>query len=576
MYIESVPNRNSPPAILLREGWREGGKVKKRTIANLSDWPAQKIEALRAVLKGAPAGLGADSFDIIRSRPHGHVAAALGTARRLGLPALLSRQPSRMRDIVLALTVSRIMDPGSKLATARSLGAESGSSSLGTLLDLEHIDEDDIYEAMDWLLPEQQRIEGRLARRHLSNGTLVLYDLTSTYFEGRHCSLAALGHSRDGKRGKLQITVGLLCEPEGRPVAVEVFAGNTGDPSTVGSQIEKLRKRFGLERVVLVGDRGMITEARIREEIAPVAGLDWISALRSPQIQALVEHGSLQLSLFDDKDLGEIRDPRYPGERLIACRNPFLAQERSRKRQELLSATERELDKIVAATVRANRALKGAAKIGQRVGKVINKYKVGKHFEVEITDTSMTYQRKHEQIETEAALDGIYVIRTSVPETVLNAKDTVRSYKSLSRVERAFRTFKTVDLKVRPIFHHLEDRVRSHVFVCMLAYYVEWHMRHDLAPMLFDDHHPDAGEALRTSVVARAQRSPQAMRKVLTKRTDEGFPVHSFRTLLADLATVALSTCRTQVDGAPTFVKITTPTPVQHRAFDLLGVSPNL
>jgi transposase len=575
MYIESVPNRNSPPAILLREGWREGGKVKKRTIANLSDWPAEKIEALRAVLKGAPAGVGADSFDIVRSRPHGHVAATLGTARRLGIPALLSGQPSRMRDIVLALIVSRIMDPGSKLATARSLGAECGSSSLGTLLDLEHIDEDDIYEAMDWLLPRQQRIEGRLARRHLSNGTLVLYDLTSTYFEGRHCPLAALGHSRDGKKGKLQITVGLLCEPEGRPVAVEVFAGNTGDPSTVGSQIEKLRKRFGLERVVLVGDRGMITEARIREEIAPVTGLDWISALRSPQIKALVEQGSLQLSLFDQRDLGEIHDPRYPGERLIACRNPFLAQERSRKRQELLAATERELDKIVAATARAKRTLKGAAKIGQRLGKVINKYKVGKHFEVEITDTSMTYRRKHEQIEAEAALDGIYVIRTSVPETVLSAEDTVRSYKSLSRVERAFRTFKTVDLKVRPIFHHLEDRVRSHVFVCMLAYYVEWHMRDDLAPMLFDDHHPDVGEALRTSVVARAKRSPQATRKALTKRTDEGFPVHSFRTLLADLATVARSTCRTQVAGAPTFVKITTPTPGQHRAFELLGLSPN-
>ncbi|MFQ5507064.1 MAG: IS1634 family transposase [Planctomycetota bacterium] len=574
MYIAVVPNRTSPPAILLREGWREGAKVKKRTIANLSHWPAEKIEALRAVLKGATVGAGPDAFDIVRSRPHGHVVAVLATARRLGIPALLARQPSRMRNIVLALIVSRIIDPGSKLAAARSLGAECGSSSLGTLLDIEQIDEDDIYEAMDWLFPKQQRIEDALARRYLSNGTLVLYDLTSTYFEGRCCPLAALGHNRDGKKGKLQITIGLLCEPEGRPIAVEVFPGNTGDPSTLGSQIEKLRKRFGLERVVLVGDRGMITEARIRKEIAPVAGLAWISALRAPQIQALVEHGSLQLSLFDEKDLGEIHDPRYPGERLIACRNPFLARERSRKREELLAATERELDKIVAATQRPKRALKGAAKIGQRVGKVIGTYKVAKHFEVEITDTSMSYQRKQEQIETEAALDGIYVIRTSVPEEILSADNTVRSYKSLSRIERAFRTMKTVDLKVRPIFHHLEDRVRCHVFLCMLAYYVEWHMRHALAPMLFDEDDPEAAEALRTSIVARAQRSPAAVRKALTKKTADGFPVHSFRTLLADLATVAHSTCRTQVDGAPTFVKITTPTPVQQRAFDLLGVSP--
>lgn len=576
MYIESVPNRNSPPAILLREGWRENGKVKKRTIANLSHWPPQKINALRAVLQGAPAGVGADAFDIIRSRPHGHVAAVLGTARRLGIPALLSRQPSRRRDIALALIVSRIIDPGSKLATARSLGAECGSSSLGTRLGIEPINEDDMYQAMDWLRPKQSRIEAGLARRHLRHGTLVLYDLTSTYFEGRCCPLAARGHSRDGKQGTLQITVGLLCEPEGRPIAVEVFAGNTGDPGTLGRQSAKLRQRFGLARVVLVGDRGMITEARLREEIAPVAGLDWISALRAPQIKALVEQGSLQLSLFDEKDLGEIQHPGYPGERLIACRNPFLAKERSRKREELVSATERELDKIVAATGRPQRALKGAAKIGQRLGKVINKYKVGKHFAVEITDASMSYHRKPEQIAAEAALDGIYVIRTSVPQGALSAEQTVRSYKSLSRVERAFRTMKTVDLKVRPIFHHLEERVRSHVLVCMLAYYVEWHMRHDLAPMLFDDHHPDAGQARRTSVVARAQRSPQAKRKALTKRTNDGFPVHSFRTLLADLATVVLSTCRTRVHGAPTFVKITTPTPVQQRAFDLLGVTPKL
>lgn len=575
MYIETVPNRNSPPAILLREGWREGNKVKKRTIANLSHWPKEKIEALRAVLKGATVG-SADAFDVIRTRPHGHVAAVLGTARALGLPALLSRQPSRMREITLALIVSRIIEPGSKLAIARALSAECGSSSLGVVLDIEQIDEDDIYQAMDWLLPKQSRIEDALARRHLKDGTLVLYDLTSTYFEGRHCPLAALGHNRDGKKGKLQITVGLLCEPEGRPVAVEVFPGNAGDPSTLGSQIEKLRQRFGLERVVLVGDRGMITEARIREEIAPVAGLDWISALRAPQIKALVEQGSLQLSLFDEKDLGEIQDPAYPGERLIACRNPLLAEERSRKREELLLATERELEKIAAATRRPKRPLKGAANIGQRVGRVINKYKVSKHFDVEITETSMTYQRKHEQIQAEAALDGIYVIRTSVPESVLSAENTVRSYKSLSRVERAFRTMKTIDLKIRPIFHHLEDRVRCHVFLCMLAYYVEWHMRERLAPMLFDDEDRSVGESLRDSIVARAQRSPSAIRKARTKRTNDNLPVHSFRSLLADLATLARNTCRAHIEDAPTFVKITTPTPIQQRAFDLLGVSPQL
>jgi len=577
MYVERVPNRNSPPAVLLRESYRKNGKVKKRTIANLSSWPRHRVEQLRAFLKGATVDTpGADAFDVIRSLPHGHVDAVLGTARRLGLPALLARQPSHQRDIVLALILSRIIGPSSKLATSRTLHEDCATSSLGAVLGLDHIDEDDIYEAMDWLLPRQRRIEKALARQHLSNGTLVLYDLTSTYFEGRTCPLAALGHSRDKKKGKLQITIGLLCEPQGRPIAVEVFPGNTGDPSTLASQIDKVRKRFGLERVVLVGDRGMITEARIRQELEPVAGLDWISALRGPQIRALVEAGSLQLSLFDQKDLGEIRDPRYPGERLIACRNPFLAAERRRKRDELLAATERNLDKIVSATRRPRRPLKGAAKIGQRVGRVINRYKMAKHFEIQITDTSLIYRRKHKQIEAEAALDGIYVIRTSVSEQTLGAEDTVRSYKSLSRVERAFRTMKTVDLKVRPIFHHLEDRVRCHVFLCMLAYYVEWHMRRALAPLLFDDEETAAGEALRASVVARAQRSPSAMRKAASKKTRDGFPVHSFRTLLADLATIARSTCRTHIDGAPTFEKITLPTALQRRAFDLLKVMPGV
>ncbi len=577
MYIESVPNRSSPPAVLLRESFREGGKVRKRTLANLSHWPAERIEALRAVLKGARAEcVGADAFEVIRSRPHGHIAAVLGTVRRLGLCSLIARRPDRARQIIVALVVARIVDPRSKLATVRQLRQETLTSSLGGVLGLEKIDEDEVYAAMDWLLPRQSGIERQLARRHLRSGTLVLYDLTSTWFEGRHCPLGAHGHSRDGKKGKLQITIGLLCEPQGRPIAVEVFPGNSGDPKTLANQITKVRKRFGLERVVLVGDRGMITQARIRQELVPVEGFDWISALRGPQIHALVNSGTLQLSLFDERDLGEIYDPAYPGKRLIACRNPLLAAERARKREELLAATQRELDKIVAATRRKRQPLRGAAKIGQRVGQARNKYKVGKHFRVEITDSSFTYCRNEERIAGEAALDGIYVIRTSVPKTALGTEETVRAYKSLSRVERAFRTIKTVDLKVRPIYHRLEDRVRSHVLLCMLAYYVEWHMRQALAPLLFDDDDQAAAERLRPSVIQPAQRSPRARHKAMTKRTEDGWPVHSFHTLLANLATVVRNTCQPRIAEAPTFEKITVPTPVQQRAFDLLQVSPHL
>lgn len=577
MYIESVPNRTSPPAILLRESYRDAGRVKKRTLANLCDWPPARIEALRAVLRGHTVERsGADDFEIIRSRPHGHVVAALGSLRRLDLPALISRTACRERDIVCALVVARILAPRSKLATVRGLRDDTLTSSLGAALGLERIDEDDVYAAMDWLLPRQQRIEDKLAARHLKDGTLVLYDLTSTWFEGRTCPLAKLGHSRDGKKGKLQIVIGLLCEREGRPIAIEVFPGNTGDPSTLAAQVDKVRKRFKVTRVVWVGDRGTITDARIRNDLAPIEGLAWITALRAPQVQALVEAGSLQLSLFDSHDLAEISDPDYPDERLVACCNPFLKQERARKRQELLAATERDLNAIVAATERARRPLRGREKIALRVGKVLGHYKMAKHFHLDITDEHFTYRRDEERIATEAAVDGIYIIRTPVPAAELNSTETVRAYKDLAVVERAFRSTKTVDLKVRPVHHRRAGRVRSHVFLCMLAYYVEWHMRQAVAPLLFDDDDPAAAEAERTSIVRPAQPSPKARRKAATKRTDDGLPIHSFRTLLADLATIVRNTCQPKLPGVPSFEKITVPTPPQRRALDLLGVSGKL
>ncbi len=573
MYIETVPNRNSRPAILLREGWREGGRVRKRTLANLTDWPPEKVEALRAALKGTPVGAAPeDAFELTRSRPHGHVAAVLGYLRRLGLHSLLARSRSDKRDLIEALIVARIVDPRSKLATVRGLREDTLSSSLGELLDIEDSDEDQVYAAMDWLIQRQPKIEKALAKRHLEDATLVLYDLTSTWYEGHTCPLAARGYSRDGKKGTLQINFGLLCDREGRPVAVEVFEGNTADPSTVATQVDKLGKRFKLNRVVLVGDRGMITSARIREELQAADGLEWISALRSKQIGKLVDSGSLQMSLFDERDLAEIEDPAFPGQRLIACRNPLLAEERQRKRSELLAATERALDKVVEATTRKRRPLRGQVEIARRAERCASTYKMAKHFDFEITDTSFSYRRKEKQIAEEARLDGIYIIRTSVPQEVLSAEQSVEAYKSLSTVERAFRTIKTVDLKVRPIHHRLEDRVRCHIFLCMLAYYVEWHMRRDLAPILFDDHDRVAAKAQRQSIVAPALRSAAALTKAKTKRTDDGQPVHSFRTLLADLGSIVRNTCTPTAPNAPSFDKTTRPTPLQQRALDLLKV----
>ena len=569
MYVETVPNRNSPPAILLREGWREGKRVRKRTIANLSHWPQAKIETLRRLLKDelllSPTG----SFDIIRSKPHGHVAAVLGTLRKLGLDRMLSATPGPERERVVALIAARVIGPVSKLATARALAEDTARDSLAETLGLEETDGDQMYAAMDWLLDRQQRVEKRLAQRHLGEGTLVLYDLTSVYLEGRCCPLARHGHSRDGKRGKLQIEFGLLCDREGCPVAVEVFEGNTADPRTLGAQVDKLRRRFGLSTVVLVGDRGMLTEARIREEVEP-AGLDWISALRSSAIRRLVESGTVQMSLFDQTDLVEIRSEAYPGERLMVCRNPLLAAERARKREELLRTTERLLDPIVAATERQQRPLTGRERIALRVGRVMGKYKMAKHFHTDITDPSFHYTRNPESIAREAAIDGLYIVRTSLPQTDLDAPGTVTAYKSLSRVERAFRCLKTVDLKVRPVHHHAPDRVRAHVLLCMLAYYVEWHMRRSLAPLLFDDHDPAGIQ--RSSIVAPAKTSPAAQQKARTKRTDDGFPVHSFRTLLDDLATIAKNRLSPRLPGSQPFDLITRPTPLQNRAFDLLGL----
>ena len=574
MYIESVPNRNSPPAVLLRESFRDAGKVRKRTLANLSKWPPALVEGLRVLLKGGTAVSGTgDAFDIVRSRPHGHVAAVLGTLRDLRLDRTIAGADSPERRRAVAMIVARILDPGSKLAAARGLAGATSRDSLAGTLGLEDCGEDDLYAAMDWLLERQDAIERRLARRHLEDGALVLYDLTSVYLEGRHCPLGRRGYSRDGKRGKLQIEFGLLCDAGGRPVAVEVFDGNTADPATVGAQIDKLRRRFGLSRVVLVGDRGMLTEARIRDDVRP-AGLDWISALRGPAVRSLVESGAVQMSLFDETDLVEIRSDAYPGERLMVCRNPLLAEERARKREELLRATEALLDPVVAATRRDRRPLKGEDEIGLRVGKVVGKYKMAKHFDLDIEEDSFGYRRKPASIAAEAALDGLYVVRTSLAETRLDAEGAVRAYKRLSAVERAFRSLKTVDLKVRPVFHRTADRVRAHVFLCMLAYYVEWHMRQRLRPLLFDDHDPAAAEAARTSIVAPARVSDAATAKARGKRTADGLPVHSFRTLLGDLATITRNRVVLRMSGAEPFDILTRPTALQREAFRLLGVRP--
>ena len=558
---------------LLRRSYREDGKVKHETVGNISHLPPDLIETIRKRLRSDGPALESAGFQILRTLPHGHVAAVLSTLRDIGLDSTIASRWSEERTLVVAMIVARVLAPCSKLATTRGLKDETATTSLGLELELELDSERDLYEAMDWLVERQERIENKLAKKHLGDGSLILYDVSSSFYTGTHCSLAKFGHNRDGKNGYPQIVYGLLCNAEGCPVAIEVFEGNTSDPTTLKSQVEKIRGRFRIDRVILVGDRGMITSKRIKETLRGVEGLDWITALRADSIKKLVEQGSIQPSLFDDRDLMEIQSPDYPSERLVVCRNPFLAEDRTQKRQALLKSTEKKLDEIVAATKRPKRPLQGKDKIALRIGKVINHYKVGKHFILEIGEDSFSYRHDEEKIAAEAALDGLYVIRTSVAQDVFDSESTVRAYKDLSKVERAFRSLKTVDLKVRPIFHWLEDRVRAHVFLCMLAYYVEWHMRRKLEPILFDDDDKEYAESLRSSIVAPAERSPRAKRKDRTKRTEEDLPVHSFRTLLADLGTLAKNLVRSPGEPSSEFYVTTRPTDLQCRAFELLGAS---
>ncbi|MGH9339926.1 MAG: IS1634 family transposase [Acidobacteriota bacterium] len=558
---------------LLRRSYREGGKVKHETLGNLSHLPADLIETIRRRLRGESPPEGGP-WEIVRSLPHGHVAAVLGTIERMGLDTVIASRSCRERTLVIAMIVARILHPSSKLASVRALQAETATSSLSLELGLEDVAEREVYQALDWLGRRQSRMENKLARQHLYDGTLLLYDVSSSYYTGSRPDLVQYGYSRDGRRRFPQIVYGLLCNTEGCPVSVDVFAGNTADPSTLASQIAKVRTRFGIARVVMVGDRGLITSKRIDEDLRGTDGLDWITALRAEGIQKLASQGVIQMSLFDDRDLAEVTSDDFPDERLVVCRNPLLAERRRAKREELLKATEKKLDEIVAAVARKARPLKGKEKIGVRIGKVLNQYKVGKHFVLHICETSFSYQREAARIAAEAALDGVYVIRTSLEQQVLSAENTVRSYKDLAKVERAFRSMKTVDLKVRPIYHWLDERIRAHVFLCMLAYYVEWHLRQRLAPILFDDHRRAAAEQTRQSIVTAAPRSDQARRKDSLKRTEDDQPVESFQTLLANLGTLTKNRVRVPGSQGGEFYVSTQPTPFQQHVLEMLGISP--
>ena len=566
MYVEAVPNRDSPPAILLRESWREGGRTLKKTIANLSDWPKHKIDALRRVLRDENLVSVNEVFSIERTIPHGHVEAVLGTIHKLGLPAILSSRPCRERDLVMGMITERLISPGSKLATTRTWS----STSLGEQLAIKDAAVDELYSALDWLLARQTRIEAKLAKHHLENGALVLYDTSTSFYTGRRCPLAHFGHDRD-KKGLPVILYGVLTNAEGCPVAVEVYPGNTGDPKTVGDQVTKLQKQFSLSSVVIVGDRGMLTQTQIdllkqREDVG------WISCLRSHSIRELVHKRLIQPSLFDDRNLAEIISPSFPGERLVACFNHALATERTRKREELLQVTEKRLEALAREVKRRTRKPLGKDEIGLKAGKTLGRFKMGKHFQLKIGEGSFEWNRREETILREAALDGIYVIRTSLPKEQLSAEDAVRSYKNLSVVERVFRCLKGVDILVRPIHHRTEDRVRAHIFLCMLAYYVEWHMRRALAPLLFHDEELSADRAIRDPV-APAKPSASAKAKKAARETSDGLPLHSFKTLLKDLATRSKSLCRMgSGPDAPTITRTSEPSPLQARAFDLLGL----
>jgi transposase len=563
MHIHVVPNRGSPPTVLLRESYREGSKVCKRTLANLSSLSTAQVEAIRAALAGHTVQLSPQSLEITASRPHGHVHAVALAMQRLDFASLLGSKPSRERELVLAMVAARIVAPHTKLATTRWWHTTTLASDFGVA----EADEDDLYAAMDWLLARQDAIQKKLSRRHLSEGGLVLYDLSSSYFEGTTCPLAKLGHNRDGKKGLLQVNYGLLTDARGCPVAVSVHEGNVADSATLLPEVQRLREQFGIEQLVMVGDRGMISSKAIAE-LRDMQGIDWLTALKNASIRTLVEQGQLQLGLFDERNLLEISSPDYPHERLVACRNPQLAKLRALKREELLLATEKNLQQIKD-RVDAGR-LKKADAIGLAAGKVVNQYKVAKHFELAIGDNSFTFERKREAIAAEAALDGIYIIRTSVDATRMDAADCVRNYKALANVERAFRSLKTVDLKVRPIHHRTADRVRAHILLCMLAYYVEWHMREAWRELMFSDI-DQAAKATRDPV-APAQRSPLALDKVASRTVDDGTPAHSFSTLMAELSSIVRNTCRTPSAGleSPMFDIVTTPNPTQRHALDLI------
>ena len=567
MHVAAVPSRQGGreySSVLVRQSYREGGKVKHRTLANLSKLPPAAVDAVRAVLRGEAVGPLDQAFEIERALPHGHVQAVLGQLRQLKLDQLLGARPSRERELALAMIVSRVLQPDSKLATARSLG----STSLAATLGIEGADEDELYGAMDWLLKRQPAVEAALAGRHLAEGGLVLYDLTSVYLEGSKCELARRGYSRDGKRGLPQIEFGIITNAEGCPVSVDVFEGNLADPRTVAAQVDKLKERFGIAEVVLVGDRGMLTSARI-EALKQAGDVSWISALRSVQIATLIKDGDLQLGLFDQRNLAEISSPKFPGERLVVCKNPALAEDRARKREELLQATEQELNKLVE-SVAAGR-LKTATVIAERVGRILGRFKVGKHFLREVGEGSFSYRRDQAKIDAEAALDGLYVIRSNVAPERLSEQDLVRSYKLLSGVERAFRTMKSVDLQVRPVHHRLADRVRAHIFICLLAYYVRWHLERSWASLLYRDEQPPVLE----DPVAPAERSASAREKARSGHRADGSPVYSFRGLLSELATLTKNTVRLRGSDV-TFDKLSLPTPIQAEALRLLGLSASL
>jgi Transposase DDE domain len=569
MYVARVPHRNSPPAFLLREAWRQGGKVKNRTLANLSHWPPAQIEALRQVLKGHTklSSQLPGAFQSVRSLPHGQVAAVLAMMRQLKLDQLLPDEPQRAR--VLALIAQRVLQPASKLATARALRTETAHSTLGAELGVEAVDEAHLDEALDWLLPQQPAIEAALARRHLGAGTLVLDDVSSTYCEGHCCPRARYGHSRDERRGNPQLVFGVLADAEGCPLAVAVFEGNTADPKTVAAQIAKLRERFELKEVVLVGDRGRLTQARIEQELRPGAGLEWITALRAGQIQKLVSDGALQLSRFEQTDLAELTHPDYPDERLVVCRNPLLAEERARPREDLLAAAEKKLEVLAAATRRPQRPWREAERINYRLGAALGPTRMGKYFQWQLTAAGLSYERDTERIARDAALDGLYVLRTSLKPERLDTAETVRSDKRLAQVERACRVLKGLELEIRPIHHRLADRVRAHVLLCLLAYYVEWHLRRALAPLLFTDEQPPPP----SSPVAPAQRSASAQAQARTKRTAGGLTVQSFHDLLQDLATIVKNRIQPALKSLAPFDIVTRPTPLQKHALQLLGLT---